>query len=104
MIFKIAVLFVGVSIADAKAQQAINQTDLEAVEEKLQQYDAGPVDGIWDEKSAAALRSYQRDRGLPETDELTPELSERVLRRHPVTRAQWQTVENMDCEAWNHGP
>lgn len=37
-------------------------------------YDAGPIDGQYGSRTAAAIRTFQRDRGLPVTGDVTPEV------------------------------
>lgn len=37
-------------------------------------YDAGPANATYDAKTATAVRAFQRDNGMPETGEATPDM------------------------------
>jgi peptidoglycan hydrolase-like protein with peptidoglycan-binding domain len=41
-------------------------------------YDPGPIDGRWGRKTEAAIKSFQRDKGLPVTGELDQQTKERL--------------------------
>lgn len=98
------------AIAFCLAAPALSQTlppgDILAAEEALarQGYDPGPVDGVWDEASAAALRAYQAAWSRPADGVLTPEFAAHLARTHPETRAQWTPAQPRGCEVWNGFP
>lgn len=43
-------------------------------------YTPGPVDGAWGESTAGAISAFQRDRSIPATGQITPELIEELQR------------------------
>jgi len=43
-------------------------------------YAPGPVDGAWGENTSSAISAFQRDRNLPQTGQITPELLEEFER------------------------
>jgi hypothetical protein len=51
-----------------------------ATQEALRQlgYDPGPADGVVGPKTREAVKKFERDHGMPETGEITPQLIERM--------------------------
>lgn len=93
--------------ADICFVEALAEPDtIKIVQSKLraQGYDAGNVDGTLNEKTRAAIKSYQADWSLTVSGEITSELVERLERRHPDTKPHWQKAENQDCVVWNSAP
>ena len=62
--------------------------DIHAVQARLTQlgYDPGPVDGVMGGKTAAAIRRFQSDHGIPQTGRPTPQLLAQ-LNTTPVAQA-----------------
>ena len=88
---------------------ALSRSDIRAATAALAVagYAPGPVDGDWDEADRAALIAYQADWQLPETGELTGELTAdlvlRLIREHPATEPRWVQTDT-GCSVWNRFP
>lgn len=90
----------------AVAQSAFSRAEIRMVQEKLLEddYDVGKPDGRFDRRTSDAIRQYEADWNLPLTGEITRELVDRLERRHPETKPQWQKLENLECTIWNPTP
>lgn len=106
MIVKFTFFWMLVLVQGTLSQPAATPDEIRTVQEALagQRYDPGEPDGLFDRKTAAAIRQYQSDWRLPETGEISGDLIARLTRRHPATEPQWFQIENGDCMVWNPEP
>jgi len=65
-----------VAAQDSIAVNAAEHETVKSVQQILADlgYVTGPVDGAWGENTSRAIGEFQRDRGLPETGQISPEL------------------------------
>ena len=65
-----------VAAPDSIAAHASEKDTVKGVQQVLADlgYAPGPVDGAWGENTARAISAFQRDRSIPETGRITPEL------------------------------
>jgi len=63
---------------------------MRAVQKRLAElgYKPGPVDGMAGPQTRAAIRSFQRDQGMPESGEVTPEVIDALSKAQPKTAAK----------------
>ena len=75
----------------AAAQSPITSEEIRGAQDSLADigYD---VDGWPGKKTAEAIRRYQADWNLPQTCEISRELIDRLLRKHPATERQWMCI------------
>lgn len=71
-----------VTAADSIAANAAEYETVMRVQQVLADlgYAPGPVDGAWGENTESAVAAFQRDRNIPETGQITPELLEEFQR------------------------
>jgi hypothetical protein len=102
----IAAFYMLVFTHAAMAQSAFDSDDIGAVQAGLymEGYEVGGMDGRFGGKTAAAIRQYQSDWQLPQTGEISRDLIDRLMRRHPATKPQWLKTENGVCTAWSEYP
>jgi hypothetical protein len=64
-------------VAPVEATTALSNALVVDVQRMLARlgYDPGPIDGLWGERTSAAIRDYQRDHGLPVDGKPTEGLS-----------------------------
>jgi len=79
-----------VAAPDSIAVKAEEHETIKSVQQTLADlgYAPGPVDGAWGENTARAINAFQRDRNLPQTGQITPELLAEFQRvtGHDVTK------------------
>lgn len=65
-----------VAASDSIATNAAEHETMKGVQQVLADlgYDPGPVDGAWGENTSRAISAFQRDRSIPESGQITPEL------------------------------
>jgi len=65
-----------VTASDSIAASAAEHETVKSVQQALAElgYAPGPVDGDWGENTARAISAFQRDRNLPQSGQITPEL------------------------------
>jgi peptidoglycan hydrolase-like protein with peptidoglycan-binding domain len=65
-----------VTAPDSIAANAAESGKVKEVQQTLADlgYAPGPIDGAWGANTASAISAFQRDRGLAETGQITPEL------------------------------
>jgi peptidoglycan hydrolase-like protein with peptidoglycan-binding domain len=65
-----------VTAPDSIAASAAEHETVKSVQQALAElgYAPGPVDGDWGENTARAISAFQRDRNLPQSGQITPEL------------------------------
>ena len=88
------------------AASAQSHDDVKQVQEALVEYGIGitRTDGVFDQSTRRAIEAYQRDWKLAGDGRITPELIERLSRRHRSTRPQWRKVSNQNCMVWSARP
>ncbi len=87
----------------AAGQEALSRAEVVRLQEALSEYDAGSADGVWGPASAAALRAYEADWGLPQDGTPTRDRLDRLERRHAATRPLWRPA-GAGCEVWIRYP
>jgi peptidoglycan hydrolase-like protein with peptidoglycan-binding domain len=79
-----------VAASDSIAANAAEHDTVKGVQQVLADlgYAPGPVDGAWGENTARAVTAFQRDHGIPETGQITPELLDEFQRvtGHDLTK------------------
>lgn len=95
----IRVFFLLFLIATPAVAEEYAEADVRIVQQALadSSYDVGRVDGEYGRITARAIQRYQADWKLKQTGRISDELIERLTRKHALTRARSQNVENQDC-------
>jgi ankyrin repeat protein len=73
--------------------------DVYQMQKKLQElgYDPGPTDGVWGKKTTSALKSFQRDNGLPETGKLDERTrAELMIKKPPSQESFIEAIKSND--------
>ena len=65
--------------------------DVYQVQKKLKElgYDPGSADGIWGKKTASAVKSFQRDNGLPVTGQLDEQTRAKLIIKKPPSQVSF---------------
>ena len=65
-----------------------NDHDLYQVQKRLKElgYDPGSPDGIWGKKTTTAVKSFQRDNGLPATEQLDKQTQAKLIIKKPPSQ------------------
>ncbi len=72
MISETTIKKTGVTYDEAAFKSRLTQNLEQALQS--QGYDAGSVDGVYDAKTASAVRAYQRDNNMPDTGEASSDM------------------------------